>query len=178
MAKKPKKSYRKYNPDADKLAYDFSYNDYETTELHEGINRNPDIDINDLRRIALWKINRVLDVSEDTISKLQNLARLKIPTIDDPLVREILGDLVESQGIGFPMASAILKFINPEVFPIIDVRAYRALTGTKPSYASYTCEKYVQYTKDLKKEADRIGLSLRKMDEQLYCFDKQYNGKI
>jgi hypothetical protein len=178
MAKKPKRLFRRCDSGVDVLDYDFSYNDTETAALHKRINDNPNIGIDDLRRVSLWKIDRVLDVSENTIEKLQILAQLDKVTIDDPIVKEILDELVDSQGIGFPMASAILKFIKPETFPIIDIRAYRALTGEKPYYSTYTYEKYVQYAKQLKRYADRYNRPLREMDEQLYCFDRQYNGKI
>ena len=128
MGKKPKQSYRKYDLDTDVLDYSFSYNDDEATALHKQINNNAEIDLDDLRRIALWKIGRVLDVSENTIKRLRLLSRSKTLRIDDELVREIMDELLNSQGIGVPMASAILKFIRPDIFPIIDVRAYRALT--------------------------------------------------
>jgi thermostable 8-oxoguanine DNA glycosylase len=178
MVKKPKRSYRKYDSDKDALNYDFSYNDEETSALHKIFNNNPVIDINDLRRIALWKINRVLEISENTIEKLEILSRKETVTVDDDLAKEILGELVASQGVGFPMASAILKFIKPDVFPIIDVRAYRALTGTKPYYSTYTYKKYVDYSQQIRAYAEQLKRPLREIDEQLYCFDQQHNGKI
>ncbi|MGY0646171.1 MAG: hypothetical protein ACW7DN_16505, partial [Paraglaciecola chathamensis] len=92
--------------------------------------------------------------------------------------KEVLEKLVLSQGIGFPMASSILKFINPDVFPIIDVRAYRALTGTKPYYGTYSYDKYIQYAEMLTNIAKEIGRPLREIDEQLYCFDQMNNGAI
>ncbi len=179
MSKKVKRTYRKFDEKTDSLNYKFSYNTDETAELHQRVNNNPEINIDDLRRISLWKINRVLSVSDDTIKKLRVLAEKEDASIDDVLAKEIIDELVNSQGIGFPMASAILKFIKPDVFPIIDVRAYRALTGEKPYYSTYNYEKYIKYTKELmrlaKLDNDR---PLREMDEQLYCFDESFNGKI
>lgn len=87
-------------------------------------------------------------------------------------------ELVCSDGIGFPMASAILKFLRPDVFPIIDVRAYRAFTGSKPYYSTYTYDKYKEYAKNLLQDAQNRERPLRDMDEQLYCFDQDKNGKI
>ena len=92
MVKKPKKEYKKYNHEDDSLDYDFSYNDEETQALHERINNNPEISINDLRRISLWKIDRVLGVSDETLEKLQSLASQEIVSIDDQLVKEIIND--------------------------------------------------------------------------------------
>lgn len=178
MAKESKKIFKKYDSQKDLLDYEFSYNDEETQALHVRINNNPGINIDDLRRVALWKINRVLGVSEETLEKLQELASRKAVSIDDELVKEIIGDLVDSQGIGFPMASAILKVIKPDVFPIIDVRAYRALTGEKLYYSTYNYTRYVDYVKQLKGKAALLNRPLREMDEQLYRFDQEHNGKI
>ena len=179
MHKKAAKTYIKYNLNSDSLGYSFSYNDEETAALHSRVNNNPEIDINDLRRISLWKIDRVLGVSEETLEKLRRLAQLEGVLVTDPFVEEIIDDLVNSQGIGFPMASAILKFIKPDIFPIIDVRAFRALRGVKsPYYSTYTYKKYVDYTNDLITMAQSLNRPLREMDEQLYCFDQDKNGKI
>ncbi|AXK67325.1 hypothetical protein CN645_30795 [Burkholderia sp. IDO3] len=79
---------------------------------------------------------------------------------------------------GFPMASAILKFIRPAIFPIMDVRAYRALTGIQPSYATYSYEKYISYAQKVTNIARQLNRPLREIDEQLYCYDKLHNGKI
>ena len=76
------------------------------------------------------------------------------------------------------MASAILKFINPNLFPIIDVRAYRALMGIKPYYGTYSYEKYMEYSEMLMVMAKDQSKPLREIDEQLYSFDKEYNGAI
>jgi hypothetical protein len=178
MPKKATKTYIQFKLSTDTLGYSFSYNDEETAALHLKVNNNPEIDINDLRRVSLWKIDRVLGVSDETLDKLRSLAQLDDVLVTDPFVEGIVDDLVNSQGIGYPMASAILKFIKPEVFPIIDVRAYRALRGLKPYYSTYTYQKYVDYTNDLIELAKTLNRPLREMDEQLYCFDQEMNGKI
>ncbi len=177
MAKK-KRVYNKFESEIDKLDYAFSYNDEETKELHKKLNGATTITENDLRRISLWKSDRVLSVSDETLEKLQKLSQTESITLRDALVKETIELLVLSQGIGFPMASAILKFINPNVFPIIDVRAYRALTGKKPYYSTYTYEKYIEYAEELHVLAERLKRPLREIDEQLYCFDEVKNGKI
>jgi len=173
-----KKVYRKYDSVTDTLNYAFHYNDEETEDLHRLVNNNTQIGIDDLRRIALWKINRVLRVSDETIEKLRHLAGQEDLKIDDERVREVIDELVSSDGIGFPMASAFLKFLRPDVFPIIDVRAYRAFTGLKPYYSTYDYQKYKSYTQELHRDAKNKDRPLKEMDEQLYCFDKDVNGKI
>lgn len=175
---KEKRIYTKFDSKVDQLNYAFSYNDEETAELHKKLNGAVTITEDDLRRVSLWKSDRVLSVSDETLENLQQLAQTKSISLRDTLVKETIDMLVLSQGIGFPMASAILKFINPSVFPIIDVRAYRALTGTKPYYSTYTYDKYIEYAETLHVLSKELNKPLREMDEQLYCFDEAKNGKI
>lgn len=178
LKKREKRMFRKFDLQADPLNYNFVYNDTETAELHRKLNNNADVDINDLRRVSLCKSNRVMSVSDETLSKLQKLTATKSISVIDDLSRDVIECLVSCDGIGYPMASAILKFLRPEVFPIIDVRAYRALTGTKPYYGTYTYEKYCDYTLELQAIAKELNRPLLEIDEQLYCFDEKHNGAI
>jgi thermostable 8-oxoguanine DNA glycosylase len=178
VPRKLKKSFRKFDLNNDQLNYTFTYEEDETAALHKKLNGASSITIDDLRRVSLWKSARVMSVSDETLDKLIELSKKCDARIEDNIVNEVLERLVLSQGIGFPMASAILKFINPNVFPIIDVRAYRALTGQKPYYSTYSYKKYIEYSKKLAQIAEKRGRPLREIDEQLYCFDKEHNGKI
>lgn len=162
----------------DNLDYNFDYNPGETEFLKTNIKNKKDINIEDLRRISLWKLNRVLEVSEEVISNLQKIATAENITIETSLVTETIKNLTKSSGIGFPMASSILKFLRPDIFPIIDVRAYRALYGKKIGSSQYSIERYIDYVKKINEIAEKKGIELKKVDEQLYCFDKKHNGKI
>lgn len=175
---KQKNQYRKYDNLLHELDFRFSYNDDETSKLHKLLNGSTSISEDDLRRVSLWKLDRILSVTKETLDKLNELSKIKELDLKDDIVKDVLEMLVLSQGIGFPMASAILKFINPNIFPIIDVRAYRALTGIKPYYGTYSYEKYIEYADELTKIAKLKNRPLREIDEQLYCFDKEYNGAI
>lgn len=176
--KRPKRAYRKFEQASDVLNFNFDYNPVETAALHQHLNGNTNVGVDDLRRVSLWKSNRALNVSSGTLDKLRRVAGNSSIALDDQDSKEAIEALVASDGIGFPMASAILKFINPFVYPIIDVRAYRALTGTKPYYSTYTFAKYVSYAKALQAIARDCNRPLREIDEQLYCFDEKHNGEI
>ena len=175
---KPKRVLRIFDADNDMLDFEFSYNNEETAELHARLNGSTTITEHDLRRVSLWKSDRVLYVSGETLAKLNELSAIEGLTLTDSRVKDVIDDLVLSQGIGFPMASAILKFIKPSIFPIIDVRAYRALTGIQPTYATYSYEKYISYAEKVTDLARKLNRPLREIDEQLYCYDKLHNGKI
>lgn len=176
--KRQKREYKKYQLEQDVLNFTFSYNDKETAELHAKLNGSTSITEDDLRRVSLWKSDRVLSVSKKTLEKLNELSAKSDVKLKDELVKEVIENLVISQGIGFPMASAILKFIKPTLFPIIDVRAYRALTGKKPYYATYSYEKYIDYAEKISEISKELGRPLNEIDEQLYCYDQKYNGEI
>ncbi len=163
---------------SDSLNYDFSYNPDETKFLQKNIKNKKNITVDDIRRIALWKLDRVLDVSEETISNLQKIAVQKDIILKSDLVLSTLNMLTSSNGIGFPMASAILKFIRPDIFPIIDVRAYRTIYGKKIYSSQYTIEKYIAYVEKIYEISKSLNIELSQVDEQLYCFDKEHNGKI
>ena len=172
------KKIRIFDPIEDSLDFDFSYNSDETKELHKIFNNKSDMSINDLRRIYLWKLDRVLNISDETILKLNLISTKTDLTIEDDLVKDLIKALVESDGVGYPMASAFLKFIRPDIFPIIDVRAYRALTVEKIYYSAYSFEKYVDYVKKIMHIAKKYNRPLSEIDEQLYCFDKENNKVI
>jgi hypothetical protein len=173
-----KRQYRTFDKHNEALDFTFSYNDEETAALHAQLNNSSAITENELRRVSLWKSNRVLSVPPATLGKLNALATIPNISLKDPLVKDVIDQLVLAQGIGFPMASSILKFIRPDLFPIIDVRAYRALTGTKPYYGTYSYKKYIAYAEQLTDLARQLNRPLREIDEQLYCYDEKHNGKI
>ncbi len=173
-----KKTYKTFQQATDILDFTFTYNDSETAALRQKLSESVSVTEDDLRRVSLWKSNRVLAVTPETLELLNSLSLQKDLTLDAPLVEKVIESLVDSQGIGFPMASAILKFIKPSVFPIIDVRAYRALTGQKITYSSYSLAKYIEYSKALTRIAHQLNRPLCEIDEQLYCFDEKHNGKI
>jgi|TARA_Y100000310_G_scaffold191025_1_gene191036 hypothetical protein len=165
----------------DKLDYDFSYNASETNNLKNlfsEIRDNKTLTINNLRRVSLWKIDRVLEISEKLIKKLDYLAKDKSANIFDDNIKKIIVNLTNSNGVGFPMASAILKFLRPDIFPIIDIRSYRAIFNKKLYSSQYSIDVYYNYVKEIYLIRDKLKLPLDKIDEQLYEFDKKHNGKI
>lgn len=76
------------------LEFQFKYNIEETKELHELLNNDESVTIEKLRRASLWKLNRVLQVSETIINKLQKLAVKKNLSIKDVEVEEIIKELL------------------------------------------------------------------------------------
>lgn len=125
--------YTTFDIDKDGLNYKIDFNLEETKALRSELSGKV-FTIDDIRRVALWKLDRVIEIPENVLCKLTDLVSRKDLEIDDPICKEVFELLIGAQcrGMRAPMASTILKFLRPDVFPIIDVRAYRVLYGVKP----------------------------------------------
>lgn len=165
-----------FNSNDDRLDHFFDYNPVETAALRSRTYER--VTLEDLRRFALWKLDRIVDVPDAVILGLQGLAMQADLSHRDELARRTLEALVACEGVGYPMASAFLKFVRPLVFPIIDVRAYRALTGKRLRYSQYSMQIYLDYADRLHEIARKRCVSLACVDEQLYCFDREHNKTI
>jgi len=171
-----------FDVNTDKLDYIFDYNPQETLLLKKRfaeINFGEELHIDDLRRVALWKLNRVLQVPDEIIEQLEQLAQNKDKVdVHSNEVKELIENMMACQGVGLPMATAILKFLRPDVFPIIDVRAYRALFGKKIYSGQYTVDLYLKYVERIYEIREQLNKPLSDIDELLYVFDKEHNGVI
>ena len=173
---------RKFNIENDPLEYNFEYNKEETKNLTDDFNQirewSKKVNSQTIMRVALRKLNRVMNISEDILNELDSLAKDKDIDIESTEIKELINHLVQSQWVGIPLASAILKFIRPDIFPIIDVRAYRAIYGKKIYSSQYTVDKYIEYIKEIYAISKKTGRKIEEIDQQLYEFDKTHNGKI
>jgi len=167
---------RIFSTDTDRLDFNFDYNPVETDALRNRTYEN--LTIEDIRRFALWKLNRIVDVPDELLNRLRSIAKSSQLTARSPEAVQVINDLVACDGIGYPMASTFLKFIRPDVFPIIDVRAYRALKGVCLRTDQYNTELYLEYVDRIGEISERLKVPLSVVDEQLYCYDKEHNGRI
>jgi thermostable 8-oxoguanine DNA glycosylase len=131
--------------------------------------------------IVLWKVNRYVRINNDISDQIQNLKILNPG--EHRKSNMVLKTLMSLAGVDLPMASTILRFINPKVFQIIDRHAYRALYDKKyPLFSSTPIERkvllYFDYIEQLIKLCDAKGLTFTTIDRLLYVFDKEINGKL
>ena len=92
-------------------------------------------------------------------------------------------NLLNTNGVGLPMASTYLRFLNPKVYQIIDVRAYRAAFYYEPEHSYVYVKKehqitvYIEYLKQLQKIAKDgyLGakVDFKDLDRFLYDVDKK-----
>ncbi len=139
------------------------------------------IDQSLINEIVLWKVNRYVRVNDDIAGQISELKFLKAG--EHRKSKKELSTLLELNGVDLPMASTILRFVNPEVFQIIDRHAYRAVYEKRyPLYTSTPTEKklsvYFDYIDELIKLCEFRALAFTTIDRLLYIFDKKNNGKL
>jgi hypothetical protein len=81
--------------------------------------------------------------------------------------REPCSGLLSLKGVGYPVASAILDILDPDVWPVIDRWAAKTVFGSKPS--RYCAARYAAYARHLATEGTRCwgaGLSIHELDEK------------
>ena len=139
-----------------------------------------------INEIVLWKLNRRPQVTEELIDAIFSLKEIKTPlqVLTDEKTERVVEKLLQTKGMQLPMASTVLHFYYPEIFPIIDQRAYRELyamdypkTMTKIPMLT---ELYLKYIKDCweyqQEKCPEIAFS--QIDKVLYQLDKEKGNKV
>lgn len=139
-----------------------------------------------INSIVLWKVNRQVNIG----NLFNEILNLKTTNFDEfcnkaKAVEDIVGKLLGVNGVRIAMASTILKMFYPEVFPIIDQRAYRELYGKEmPAWTSKKKwqDEYIKYVKDCHEYYNRKCRGQLKffadLDKVLYQIDKDKKNKI
>ena len=76
--------------------------------------------------------------------------------------------LVGLSGVGFTVASAILHWVHPDGYPILD---YRAVRSAGVDAAAHNVDFWLAYTAFCRDVARRHGVSMRVLDRALWQFD-------
>ena len=87
------------------------------------------------------------------------------------------------------MASTILRFRNPNIFQIIDQRAYRVIKGDplklsqiKETSRETTINKqidvYIEYLEEIREKCKKLDVDFDDADRVLYIIDKNINKSV
>jgi len=132
--------------------------------IHEALRVNGYLTTPQLKAVALWKTPRVSKIvnekNPDQIVKEITAFALKIP--DEKYKIRLLCSL---DGIGIPRASAILAMSDPKKYGVIDVNAWRALTGKKKG--GFNADDWEFYLTEIRKLATKHGKTPREIDMAL-----------
>ncbi|WP_330441091.1 hypothetical protein OHB44_15530 [Micromonospora sp. NBC_00821] len=129
-------------------------------------------DRSDLLEVVRWKSPRSTTyVARNSDCDIADLTRMALAA-PQRLRHRILGLL---DGVGVPIASALLTVCEPSVFTVIDYRAIETLRahGELDSSPSYTL--YLQVCSEL---ARRVGADLRTLDRALWQWSKMQGEYI
>jgi len=133
--------------------------------IHEALCVNGYLTTPQLKAVALWKTPRVSKIvneknDPDQIVREITAFALKIP--DEKYKIRLLCSL---DGIGIPRASAILAMSDPKKYGVIDVNAWRALTGEDRRV--FNDDNWMFYLAEIRGLASRHGKTSREIDMAL-----------
>ena len=138
-----------------------------------------------LYEIVLWELDRFPGIDDALFMDLGKAA--EIPPEDFRKVKETLCRLLACNHVGMTMATAILRFINPETFQTMNRRNAHVVMPaamfpeppSKPGrdYYDTACEFYFKYLAELRK-LSCDGFEFRIMDRRLYQIDKASGRKL
>lgn len=172
-----------WEDDPKKLMLEYNYQSDLTSKLDDLSTEFFDREI--LYEIVLWKLNRFPQIDDNLLEDLKILASLQPKQHRESL--SLLKRLLSCHGVRIAMASTIFRFLNPDVFQIIDDRAFRVVCSnkkipTKPlqvteKYLEKSCEVYFDYIDQLH-EICNDTLPFKEADRILYLLDIKLGNKI
>ena len=166
----------------------FTYEDeagiMERIALADNANYRENKDI--INQIILWKMNRTPEIDNELIDMIYGLNDMKTPVmaVESEKVKRTVEKLLRTKGMKLPMASTVLHFYFPDVYPIIDQRAYRELYGEEyPRYVGkieIMVEVYMKYIADTYhyQQENCPDIPFAKIDKVLYQLDKEKGYKV
>lgn len=138
-----------------------------------------------INEIILWKMNRMPHFEDELIDMIYSLGDIDTPenAVKSEKTKQVLKKLLQTKGMKLPMASTVLHFYFPHVYPIIDQRAYRELYAKEyPQYIKQDVmiDMYMKYIEDTWKYQRDIcpEIPYEKIDKILYQLDKEKGNKV
>jgi len=163
-----------FDIEIDSTDFDYNYQNILTERLDKLCD---DFNQAIIDQIVLWKVNRYVNLDNETLTLLNKIDRIDT-TMDIQFTRQLLGQLLKTKGIRLSMASTILRFKNPNIYQIIDQRAYRMIYENElkiPHNADQQIDLYINYLSMLRETCNKIGIEFSQSDRILYWADKQIN---
>jgi hypothetical protein len=126
------------------------------------------LSVEDFQALVEWKTNNrgFTRLDKNTDAEVLDAIRL---ALDAKCPRSAIAVLIGLDGVGVPVASAIMTMLKPESHTVIDFRALETL-GYKGDYSSISF--YLRYLDYCTKLANKWGMSLRNLDRALWQWSK------
>ena len=160
------------------------YTEYQTTRgqareqqvigLQDGIQNRGYLTKDELHKVTYWKTRNIFGRADLTLDNrddfIEEITKQAFTSADDGVK---LWSLTQLQGVGEPVASAILHLYDKKQYPILDIHALWSvgLEWEKRSMYPFWPE-YVTFCRDI---ANRNGKDMRTLDRALwrYSYDSE-----
>ena len=124
----------------------------------------------DLRVTTNWKSRRALRwIGENTPDEVQEITSVSFAATTERLR---IGALLALSGVKWPMASAILHFVFPDNYPIVDERVLRTIDWRYKNGESFNFNRWNDFTEACKFESTKFNVKMRDLDRALWYYDK------
>jgi thermostable 8-oxoguanine DNA glycosylase len=121
-------------------------------------------------QLARWKSTRQTPRYEaNSEEQVRTQTRIAFEAKEDD---RALASLMELSGVGMRTATALLHWMRPESFPILDFRVVNALGEPQPANWENLAE-YGRLAKRLRGLAGDLGVDMRTLDRALWAWDKR-----
>ena len=158
------------NPTREELQLDDWKYQPELTEKLDNI--EDDFDQAIINEIVLWKVNRYANLSHNSLQLLNKINK-DATTLDHSLTTDVLLELLTQKGVRLAMASTILRFKNPNIYQIIDQRAFRFLTGKTLEYPERDLNQQINFYIEYLEKLNEACRTLKMNFKQLICTRKR-----
>jgi len=112
-----------------------------------------------------WKSARTLPRAERNAAAAIKQATRAAFKASDEVTR--VACLISLEGVGIPVASALLHFAFPDRYPILDFRALHTL-GDPRRRTQYSPAFWADYVKRCQDLAEQVSVSIRELDKALW----------
>lgn len=131
----------------------------------------------DLEEICRWKAARIIRIIRcNRENKIKKITLSVLRTKND---REKISSLIKLKGVGVPMASAILMFINPTQYGVIDKRVWEVLFKLKevkrnPEGNNLKIKDWEDFIAIIRPIAKRYRVRARDIERTIFDTHKEY----
>ncbi|MCX6261371.1 MAG: hypothetical protein NTY95_11165 [Bacteroidia bacterium] len=140
-------------------------------ELKKKIKSQDCLTKDDFLKIGRWKSPRPIKYYEsNSKSLIKKITTISFHTKHEKIKIEALTIL---KGCHYPLASVILHFKYPTLYPIIDFRALWSLWGMEHSI-TYTFELWWKYVEEIRKISKSCNLDCRTIDKALWKYSEEH----
>jgi thermostable 8-oxoguanine DNA glycosylase len=152
-----------------------SIENYLFNDVHNNFLKNHKLTVTEFYSIVIWKANRAKGyIKNGLLEAKTTVNQLTSRIYSTENIRGKIELLTNINGIGYPIASAILTVCYPDEFTIVDYRAVRSLKRygiAMNGNPSTNINSYLNYVSICKKTAQDNHLTLRELDKYLWGYD-------